>query len=286
MVSAQSVPNPEEITIAIQQLKLTAKVYGDDRLPVMIALHGWLDNAESFYQLAPLLNGYKVISVDLAGHGQSDHRPGCMPYDIWDNVNDLYQLVERLGLTQVKLIGHSMGASIAMMFACCFPDKVTGLYLIDGLAPLTYEAAEQAEKLAQGIVKRQRFLQRKLPCYNSVEQMIEVRGNGRFEVSREAAQKLVMRGHKSVEDGFTWSSDPALMLPSMVRFTEPQVDSLVTSVVTPTKLFIAEQGLATERWQRWAQMMADCQVITLPGNHHFHMELAGAQAIARQILIA
>lgn len=51
-----------------------------------MALHGWLDNAMSFSQLAPLLSdaGCHVIAMDLPGHGNSEHFPSYCSYTFVD----------------------------------------------------------------------------------------------------------------------------------------------------------------------------------------------------------
>ena len=65
----------EEIRLSLGHIELAAHLFGpEDGLPV-IALHGWLDNANSFARLAPRLEGLRIIALDMAGHGHSGHRP-------------------------------------------------------------------------------------------------------------------------------------------------------------------------------------------------------------------
>ena len=63
--------------------------WGDpDGYPIL-ALHGWLDNALSFSVIAPFLNKYRLIALDLSGQGLSDHRSLDATYHIWDDVPQL-----------------------------------------------------------------------------------------------------------------------------------------------------------------------------------------------------
>ena len=55
----------------VNGLKLAGLSWGDPSNRPLLALHGWLDNAASFSQLAPLLTDFYVVAVDLTGHGQS-----------------------------------------------------------------------------------------------------------------------------------------------------------------------------------------------------------------------
>ena len=99
----------EELRFDVNGHVIAALAYGDPDAPVVLGLHGWLDNAATFNQLAPLLKGVRFIALDLMGHGYSDHRPPSMPYYIWDNVVDVVAVADELGLEELHLLGHSMG---------------------------------------------------------------------------------------------------------------------------------------------------------------------------------
>ena len=74
-------------------ISLAAVEWGDpDGLPV-IALHGWLDNAASFAPLAARLEGVRLIALDLAGHGLSDHPSPDNTYHISTDVAAVHPAV-------------------------------------------------------------------------------------------------------------------------------------------------------------------------------------------------
>ena len=77
---------PQEIKIKLPftGINVSAKIWGPENGAPIIALHGWLDNADSFQGLAPWLNNYRLISIDLPGHGLSDHIPPGMLYHFAD----------------------------------------------------------------------------------------------------------------------------------------------------------------------------------------------------------
>ena len=60
--------------------------WGNPEGPLIIALHGWLDNALSFSVLAPHLAQFRLVALDLSGQGHSDHRSADATYHIWDDV--------------------------------------------------------------------------------------------------------------------------------------------------------------------------------------------------------
>ena len=65
----------EEVRLSLPHIELAAHLFGPEDGRPVIALHGWLDNANSFARLAPRLEGLRVIALDMAGHGHSGHRP-------------------------------------------------------------------------------------------------------------------------------------------------------------------------------------------------------------------
>ncbi|MBW2734427.1 MAG: alpha/beta hydrolase, partial [Deltaproteobacteria bacterium] len=69
-----NVPRPKEIEIQIPGLKLAGLHHPNPSGFPTLGLHGWLDNATTFDMLAPLLPGLDLVSLDLAGHGISEHR--------------------------------------------------------------------------------------------------------------------------------------------------------------------------------------------------------------------
>ena len=106
----QAISKTEEIEIQTSSIRLVAKCWGNpDGIPVL-AFHGWLDNAATFDNLAPLLPELRILSLDLPGHGLSDHRPSGTAYHFIDMVMDVIEVAEVLGWKNYSLLGHSMGA--------------------------------------------------------------------------------------------------------------------------------------------------------------------------------
>ncbi|UTW13287.1 alpha/beta fold hydrolase [Marinobacterium rhizophilum] len=264
--------------------RLAVMEWGDpDAVPVL-ALHGWLDNAATFMQLAPRLPAVRLIAIDLAGHGESGHRPAGTPYYIWDNIADVLAVADQLELERFSLLGHSMGAGVAMMLAACAPQRVARLFLIEGLAPLVYEARELPELMAEALARHKRMERRTLRPYETFEQGVAARINGRWPVSPEAARWLVERGLERCSGGWRWRSDPALMLPSVVRFSEAQVEAFLLRVRAPVELVLGTGGIDPARMQRLLPLLRDARLHVLAGNHHLHLEPGAAAEIATLII--
>lgn len=272
-----------EIVISASGYQVVAVEYGDPRGKPVLALHGWLDNAASFFAMAKHLQGVRLIALDLIGHGRSDHRPQLMPYHIWDNVADLHSVMQALNLEKVDLVGHSMGASIAMLFAATFPEKIGRMMLIDGLGPLAYETEELPGLLAEAIVRRDRMAAKALKPYPSFESAVTARMNSRWPVPREAAEALLERGLTKTEKGYIWSNDPKLLLPSLVRFSPDQISSFLRSVRSEAIVIKASDGAADTVIDRWLDDLDWVDLVEIEGSHHLHMFEPIAALLAQKI---
>ncbi|GAA3532052.1 alpha/beta hydrolase [Zobellella aerophila] len=260
--------------------RLAVMEWGDPNGTPVIALHGWLDNAASFTLLARRLPHIRLLALDMAGHGLSDHRPAGQPYYIWDNVADVLAFVDELALERVLLLGHSMGAGVATLFAGAFPERVGRLFLVDGLTPLDCPAEQLPEQMAEALLKGARLSRRSLRPYASFEQAVEARMNGRWPVSRKAASLLLERGLRQEADGWYWRSDLALTQPSVVRLCEQQIAAFLHRLTMPVLLVMAEQGIGMARVESQLGLMPGLELKILAGGHHLHLEQEAAEQIA------
>lgn len=272
-----------EFSLSFNNLTMAGTVLGDESKSPMLCLHGWLDNAASFEIIAPFISERHLIALDFVGHGQSSHRTANHPYYIWDNVADIYNALEALNIDKIDILGHSMGASVAVLFAACFPEKVGRLFLIEGLAPLNYPADQLPHLMAKAIKKRVAISGRAPRSHIDLNTFINARANGYFPVTVTAAQLLVARGTRLDNDGYRWSSDPALLLPSVNRMGTAQITAFLQSIQIPVILYLAEQGLVDDQWREYFKYIKDLKVHTFAGNHHLHMQDKGARLIAQSL---
>ena len=109
----------------------------------LILLHGNGENCSYFYeQVSYFARQYRVIAVDTRGHGLSPR--GTAPFTIRQFAEDLYRLMNRLGLEKAHILGFSDGGNIALCFALAHPDRVERL-IVNGanLYPLGVKWKDQ-----------------------------------------------------------------------------------------------------------------------------------------------
>ncbi len=103
--------------------------------PALILLHGLASNQtrwSEFVENTTLTQTHPVVRVDLRGHGGSVTRRR-IGLDLW--CDDLLALLDETGCEAALVIGHSLGAQVALHFAARFPRRVLGICLIDPLFP-------------------------------------------------------------------------------------------------------------------------------------------------------
>ncbi|HET8674618.1 MAG TPA: alpha/beta hydrolase [Blastocatellia bacterium] len=98
--------------------------------PALIFVHGWsCDRTYWAGQLDHFSRHFKVVAVDLAGHGESGL--GRKDWTMESFGNDVAAVVKKLGLRRVILIGHSMGGDVIPEAARRLPGRVEGMVWLD-----------------------------------------------------------------------------------------------------------------------------------------------------------
>jgi pimeloyl-ACP methyl ester carboxylesterase len=122
------------------------------RGPALVLLHGIGSGAASFAgQLAGLSDTHRVIAWDAPGYGESAPLPNPRPLAV-DYANALSQLLDHLGIGELVLVGHSLGALIAAEWAARHPGRVQRLVLASpargyGTATPEVRAAKWQERI-------------------------------------------------------------------------------------------------------------------------------------------
>jgi pimeloyl-ACP methyl ester carboxylesterase len=113
----------------------------------VFCVHGLTANCRSFDAVAVGISPpQRVLAIDLRGRGLSDKPENG--YSIAHHCRDISAVVSELGISDFCLMGHSLGAYIALAYAARHPQQIKGLILLDAGANLS---AEQWQKIAAGI---------------------------------------------------------------------------------------------------------------------------------------
>jgi esterase len=117
----------------------------------LVLLHGLGDCAANWDGAAErLADRYRVVALDLRGHGESDPSPDGA-YSLDDYSDDVGRLLKGLGLERVVLVGHSYGGKTATAYAALNPEAVAAVIAVDSdIAGDTDGVTEHAEATGWG----------------------------------------------------------------------------------------------------------------------------------------
>ena len=109
----------------------------------LLFIHGLSSNLDSWKKnIAGLSSDYRCIAVDLPGYGKSSRSK--TDYSLAEYADILNKMVEKMGLENVVLAGHSMGGQIAIHSVLKYPDSYKKLILIAPAGIETFKAEEAA----------------------------------------------------------------------------------------------------------------------------------------------
>ncbi len=266
-----------------RHLRLAAKRWHTrDGLPVL-GLHGWLDNANTFDRLAPLLPQLHLISLDLPGHGLSEHRPAGMRYHYSDYLDDVMAAADNLGWDRFIVLGHSMGAGIGCLAASACSDRVALLILIEGLGAVTDELKNVPGRLRRSVDAMKSVSSAQDRAYRDLAMLIRARaGAGRIE--RSSAEILIRRAIERRGDAYYVRSDRRLKQPYPQYYTNEVMLALLRGITAPVLLITAQDGLLRKRpyYASRCKAIPDLRIVELPGHHHLHLDhpVPVAEAVA------
>lgn len=267
-------PDPQAVQFAVPALTLHGQRWHAGGIPV-IALHGWLDNSESFSAMAPAMPDIDLVALDLAGHGWSGHRSADASYLIWDDLRDILAVADALGWPRFSVLGHSRGGIVAALLAAAAPERVVSLGLVDGLWAKTRPAAQAPAQLGRSLAAARQREQRPPPAIvPSLELLVEQRLRNGFPLSRDAATRLTRRNASQAGEGWAWRTDPRLRDPSAFMLTPEQEQAFHQALALPVDLTLAREGLVLA-WPDYAHRLAPFPAIrwrVMEGGHHLHME--------------
>jgi pimeloyl-ACP methyl ester carboxylesterase len=238
----------------------------DGRVVVLIhgsnaSLHTWEPWVER------LGKDYRIISLDLPGHGLTGSHPGGV-YDYPVFVDVVDKLMTRLGVTKAVIGGNSMGGGTAWMFALAHPEKTDAVLLVDAAgAP-----AWQAKKIPIGFRAMRTPVVKELARFIAPRSMFESSIRTSMSVQSKIDDKLIDR---------YWELNryPGNREASMKRFALPHNNRQATketlaAIKVPVMIVWGEEDnlipVSSAKW--FAEAIPGSKLIIYPNVGHIPME--------------
>jgi len=298
-------------TTLIHGIKVAYQEWGRSNPRKVIALHGWLDNSNTFNYLGPYLaeRGYHVVAIDNVGHGHSDHLGVGGSYTMSVIlVSAVRQVMDALEWKQSHLVGHSMGANVGLMYTASHQDRIDKLVMLEGIGPLV-KPADQTPKYVRTAIDTEFIIAKKSSkskWYPTFREAIEARLTavkaypGEQFICRGSVSAIVARAVRfednreedpvNESDGpVQFRHDPKLLYPSPVYHTIEQAKAYLEAVTCKTQIILGEKGFPTKSYPEFEERMkilADKGILSLevlPGSHHLHLDEEHAPKTAETV---
>ena len=136
--------------VGVNGLELHYLDYGTEGRPPMLCLHGGAVHAHWFDFVAGGFTAeYHVRALDQRGHGDSG-RAEPPDYRYQSYASDLAQVIEKLDLRDLVLVGHSMGGLVSLVYAATYPGRVRKLVIVDSTLRATPERVTALHDVGKG----------------------------------------------------------------------------------------------------------------------------------------
>ncbi|XP_058936928.1 serine hydrolase-like protein 2 isoform X2 [Kogia breviceps] len=280
-----------ELKLAMPWGHIAAKAWGSHQSPPVLCLHGWLDNANSFDRLIPLLpKDFYYVAMDFGGHGLSSHYSPGFLYDHQNFVSEVRRVAAALKWNRFSLLGHSFGGTVGGMFSCIFPEMVDKLVLLESF-PFVLETNELENMQTYKRRAIEHMLQveasKKPSQVVSPEEMLQGFLKNNSHVGDECGKLLLQRGTTQVATGLLLNRDRRITRPEYY-FNFISRELFVHSIrklQARVLLIKATQGFYDVRRENDANkelmlfvtdslrsvLKERFQYVQVPGNHYVHM---------------
>jgi pimeloyl-ACP methyl ester carboxylesterase len=265
--------NTTEINLDTDAGRLAGLARRRKGAPKVLCLHGWMDNAASFAPLSEHLSELDLVAVDFPGHGHSQHRHPSTHYYFADYLWDIEAAMDALGWSACHLLGHSLGAAVASVYAAASPARVKSLVTLDALGPYTREASNAADQFRRSM-ESTRGPGRRIKAYESMDDMIDARRRN-SEFSNAAARLICERAAWRKGKHFEWRTDPRLHWVSPQLMNEEQVINYLQHIESPLLSITATpfaRYVPKEKFEARKAAIPHGQHELIAGHHHFHMD--------------
>jgi len=233
--------------IDVRGLRYCVRHWGNPDAPKVFLLHGWMDSSASFqFVVDNLQHEWHLIAPDWRGYGQSEYLNRA--YWFPDYYADLDALLHHYTPNEpARLVGHSMGANIASMYAGTRSERVLQVAMLDflGLNRTNHnDAPAQLGKWLDNLSGGH-----KLRPYRSTADLAKRLCQSNPRLSRERSEFLSQNVSRVRADGLIeMACDPWHKIPSPSLYKIEDVMTFWRSIQCPVQMLIADDGFVFDRF--------------------------------------
>lgn len=271
--SYKAVQRSQRREFDIRGVQYSVTEWGDRSAPLFFYLHGWGDTGSTFqFVVDALSRAWHVVAPDWRGFGHSSVE--CTSYWFPDYLADLHELLAIYSSDRpARIVGHSMGANIAGLYAGTMPERVQALVNVEGFGLADSDPADAPKRYRQWIDEAHA-----VPAFTRYAdwQALAARIAKRNPRMNAAQADFVARewgaecGHGRVE----LRADPRHKLPNPVLYRRAEAEACWQAITADVLLVTGERSALAERFaaQDGASCPGDRTVVIDGAGHMPHFE--------------
>jgi len=176
--------------------------------------------------------GAVFIGLDFLGHGKSDHQQDA-DYTVLSHALTVIYAVQVIGWDSFNLMGHSMGGAIATIVASIIPEKIQTLTLVESIGewPSSLNPLEMIKLSLK--IRSKSYYERQPKIYPDIKSAIGKLRENNSNLAELSASLIVLRSLMKVQDGFSFSHDPRLVVPNIFKFGESGMAHFIKGIKAP-----------------------------------------------------
>ena len=281
----ESIKTSRSLQVPLRGLNYHVRVWGDERDPPLLFLHGGWDASATFQFLVDALRErWYIVAPDWRGHGQSDWTPGH--YELQDYLADLDVLIDRLLPNHpVVIVGHSLGGHVGTTYAGVRPDRVRRMVALDGFLLGDSDPAKTPGRVQEWLTNLNRPLRSK--SYPTAAAMADRLQAANPRLTRDKAEFLASHTSRSHPDGgLTWAFDPRFCPPNGVSYVFEQWAECLRNITAPVLTFSTDahtsRAISLAEIERRAGLIPQVSFIRLRDVGH-NLQHEASDLVARKI---
>jgi pimeloyl-ACP methyl ester carboxylesterase len=214
----------------------------------VLAIHGLTANSSFFGGVAERLAGRRpLLAPDLRGRGKSDQASPGANWGFDRHAADMAAVLRERIPGKSLVVGHSMGANVAVTLAATYPELVAGLVLVDGGYTAEFGPGVTVNAIADYLLKP--IMTRLARTYSSLEDQVATwRRDGHFLGSDWTpwVEAYIARGSRGQPPSVGESADPEAAREDFMQLTEREkINARLQRLSCPVLLLRASSGFLT-----------------------------------------
>ena len=236
----QSKREPRYSNISIRDVNYQITEWGDNKKELILYLHGWGDTGSTFqFVVDSFEKDWHVVAPDWRGFGKSSHFG--MSYWFPDYLADLDVLLDKFSLEEpIHIIGHSMGANVAGLYAGIKPNRIKSFINLEGFGLTDGDPEKAPDNYLRWIEKGK--CGEKFQVYESFNELVPRILKRSPNMTIDKALYVAHEWAELNNDGVVrLRADPLHKLPNATQYRRSEAEACWKRITAKTLVVVGEE---------------------------------------------